>query len=157
MRIVLSLLVALSCAFSLSTQAAELSSWDRFKLWNDCEPMQLVVEKLSADASDIGLEREALEISVRSRLRAARIYGLESKFYLHLIVSIVGRAFSIEITYNKVLHDIASAETGYAITWVRSGTGTHGQDSSYVISLVSQYTDEFIDEYLRVNDAACGR
>ena len=37
----------------------------------------------------------------------------------------------------------------------QSGTGTNGGDPGYVLSLVSQYTDKFIDEYLRVNEDAC--
>lgn len=135
----------------------EVTGYDRFKLWNDCGLMQLVVEKLNTDASDIGLRKEVLETSVRSRLRAARIYGSEAKPYLYVNVGVSGRAFSIEVSYNKILNDVISSETGYAITWTRGGTGTHGRDSSYIVSLVSKYTDEFIDEYLRVNEIACRR
>ena len=41
----------------------------RFELFNNCQPMRLVIEYLNDDAKDIGLTRERLTLAVESRLR----------------------------------------------------------------------------------------
>ena len=61
----------------------------------------------------------------------------------------------MEFEYNKWLRDDASGISGRAKTWGQTGTGTHGSDDGYIVQSVSQFTDEFIDEYLRVNAEAC--
>ncbi len=152
----------LAVAFLLtaaSASVAEVSEFDRFSLWNECRPMELVVEGLSDDATDIGLTRDAIEVAVRSRLRAAHIYSedyAETEFSdLYVNVTVVGRAFSTNIDYRKVVLDQATMLNYLAPTWSLGGTGTHGQDSNFILSYVTQNTDAFLDEYLRVNDDAC--
>ena len=46
---------------------------DRFQLWNACGPINLLVESPSYDAGNMGLTREAIATTVRSRLRSARL------------------------------------------------------------------------------------
>ena len=65
-------LVAASLLATASASTEEVSHYDRFQLWNDCRPMDLVVQSLSDDAADIGLVEDAIEIAARSLLRAAR-------------------------------------------------------------------------------------
>jgi len=64
---------------------------------------------------------------------------------------------SIRFEYKKVLYDPASERHWFAITWDLGRTGTHGSDSGFILSAVSEDTDKFIDEYLRVNEDACSR
>lgn len=47
------------------------------------------------------------------------------------------------------------ARSGFATTWKTGTTGTHGFDAGYVRDVVARHLDEFIDEYLRVNENAC--
>ena len=47
---------------------------NRFKLFNNCKPMGLVVEELPDAAADIELTKERLVIAAESRLRGARLY-----------------------------------------------------------------------------------
>lgn len=155
-RPVLPLLAALLFLF-VPARAQEVTGVDRFRLWDSCKPMQLVVEHLPKGAANIGLTKEAIETSARSRLRAARIYNSKADSYLYINVNVVGRAFSIGINYKKVLFDAASIEEGYAVTWSVGSAGTHGSDSSYILSFVSQHMDKFVDDYLRVNEAGCRR
>jgi len=150
-----SLLLA-AMLFSAPAWSQEVAAYDRFQLWNDCGPVGLLVEGLPNDAADIGLTKDAIETAVRSRLRAARIYESSADPYLYVNVNVFGHAFSISIYFNKPLFDAASATTGYAITWNTGFTG-YSRDASYIISGISQGTDRFIDEYLRVNEAACTR
>ena len=132
---------------------------DRFKLFNNCEPMRLVVENLSDDAAEIGLTEERLRFAAESRLRAARLYTADrgTPYYLYVNVHVVGRGVSTSLEYNKMLFDPASGESGMATTWDIGQTGTHGQDAAaFIVSGLSEVLDRFLTEYLRVNEEACG-
>ncbi|MYH34746.1 MAG: hypothetical protein F4013_05250 [Gammaproteobacteria bacterium] len=155
MRTPVLLLACLQCAGAAAQEEAE-ASFDRFKLWNGCASTRLIVESLSDDADEIGLEHEDVVVAVRSRLRAARIYNTdESGPYLYVQVNVVSRSFSINVMYSKVVIDVATELPGSAMTWTTGVTGSHGGDSGYVLSVVYREIDRFIDEYLRVNAEAC--
>ena len=120
--------------------------------------MNLVVESLTSDASDIGLSDEMIQTAVESRLRSARLYRSEVAFipYLYVNVHVVGRSFSITLEYRKILYDADFAHaSGAATTWKLRSVGTHGGDAAYIVSAVSQDMDKFIVEFLRVNEDAC--
>lgn len=142
-----------------SASAEEVSGWDRFQLWNECRPTQLVVEEMHKDAGDIGLTKRAIEVAVRSRLRGARLftedYNDSALSYLYVNVNVVGLGYSLSVEYKKLVEDPVSGQRGNAATWDVGGTGTHGKDSNFILSHVEQYADSFIDEYLRVNADAC--
>ncbi len=71
----ISLAAVLAFVLAAPSGAAEkVTDRDRFQLWNDCRTMGLEVEDLGKDATEIGLTKEAVTVSVRSRLRAARLY-----------------------------------------------------------------------------------
>ena len=129
----------------------------RFKLFNNCMPINLVAEDLSDDAKAIGLTTVRLHMAVESRLRSARLYQEAfSVSYLYANITVVGRAFSIALEFNKELYD-PRTDTGFpATTWKSRGGGMHGNDGRYVVSLLSEYVNRFLVDYLRVNEAACG-
>lgn len=146
--------------FSLLPQAIAQSPeerFDRFRLFYGCQQMFLLVEELPSDASEIGLTRESIQAAVESRLRSARIYTSDQSAlaYLYVNVSVVSRAFSWRLEFNKWVHDFASESERSATTWNIGGTGSHGNDSSYVLSALSEGIDLFLVEYLRVNESAC--
>ena len=129
---------------------------ERFQLFGDCKPMFLIVEALPPGASKIGLTVDLLQAAVESRLRAARLYDSEVLSpYLYVNVNVVGKAHHIELEYTKWVFDPLSGLNGSAATWSIGGTGTHGGEAEYVLSLVSQTMDQFLLEFLRVNDEAC--
>ena len=139
-----------------------LASFDRFELWNACKPVRLFVyptgseEDLSDNASKIGLTEERIETLVRSRLRAARIYDADVYSpYLYVNVNVFNITFSINLEFKKLVIDTVSREQGTAKTWGIRSTGTHGRDAGFILQAVSEHTDEFIDEYLRVNAKSC--
>ncbi len=162
MRSIQSLILALFLAPVSLVQAQEVNDLDKFQLWNNCAEIRLVVEDLKTEAAEFNLRQEGIETTVRSRLRGARIYT-ENWFYddgswipsMYIQVNTVGFAFHIDARLQKLVSEPVSGQLGSAATWQRGSTGTHGNDASYVISVVSQLTDIFIDEYLRVNAAAC--
>ncbi len=139
------------------SQAEEVSDYGKFRLWNDCEPIDLVVERLHDDAGEIGLTEERIQTTVESRLRGARIYT-EDKTYLYVNVAVVGRSFSIGLSLNFLVYREANSGIlqGVASTWESGFTGTHGGDAGYILQSVAEHTDRFINEYLRVNAEACG-
>lgn len=135
-------------------------SLDRFRLWNACQPIDLLVEPLDDDAAKMGLTREAITTAVRSRLRAARLYSSGTGPYLYVVINALpprgrdgGTAVSISLRFTKPVFDRISGRHGPARTWDTGAVGWG--DAAYILSGVSQLMDEFIDEYLRVNESAC--
>lgn len=150
-------LAAAALFLTAPASAEEMSGYDRFRLWNACKPMRLAVEPLRQDAADIGLAKDAIETTVRSRLRGARLYDAGGLEFLVANVTVVGRAFSVTIEYYKAVSDPASGQVYPTETWNTGSVGTHGGNAGYVLSFVSRGADKFIDEYLRVNAESCGR
>ena len=130
---------------------------DRFRLWTDCEPLSLnVYFQKKDDENDIDLTREAIEFAVRNRLQEARLYTDEPGFpHLFVSVDVVGLAFGIDIGLKKLVSDFYSKDAWFVATWSTGTTGIHGWEGNYILQFVSQYTDSFIDEYLRVNADSC--
>ncbi len=112
---------------------------------------------LQTSKTEIDLTEEAVEIATRSRLRSARLYaGERTGVAIFVTVHVVGVAFNIDVGLNKILVDLEFAgREGIGTTWETVFTGTHGNDSNYILTSVSQLIDEFLDEYLRVNADAC--
>ena len=136
----------------------QVSGIERFRLFNGCRPMKLVIEGLPSNAKSIGLTEAMLQAAVESRLRAARLYTESSLWetyaYLYVNINVVGPAFKISLEYNKVVSDRFDL-SGPATTWSSSSTGTHGESAGYIITSLSQHIDRFLAAYLRVNEFAC--
>lgn len=155
------ILAAFLFAVAGPAAAGEPTALDRLELWNECAPVDLGV--LIQDADDkIGLTERAVTSTALTRLRFARLYGSNpddtAPARLAVFVNIVGDAFAVDVHLFKRVMDVKSGLRGLATTWWRGGTGTPGDDASaYVLGTVAQYVDTFIDEYLRVNKAACAK
>ena len=131
---------------------------DRFQLWNACEPINLLVEQLREVEIERGLTTEDIATTVRSRLRAARLYGTSGFTpgpYLYVNFGAVERvpAFSLSLEFRKPVVDLISGQESRATTWDIKLTGQG--DAGYILSWVSRLMDRFIDAYLRVNGLAC--
>lgn len=153
----MTVLVAALATVVLLGSATPLSArLDLFELENVCEPIALIVEDMDREAMAMGLTQRAILTTVRSRLRAARLYQIQIGPYLYMRVNVVGAAFSVRVAFNKVLFDPISGLKFPATTWQQSATG-EGRDADRILSWIGQSTDRFIDEYLRVNAPACSR
>jgi len=146
-------------AFGQTTEDDFLLELNRFKLYNNCRPMMLVVEELPDDAKEIGLTRRRLLSATEARLRSARLYTDDYErsqgAYLYVNVLVVGRAFNLTVQYNKSLYDPLSDLFLTAATWTRGNTGAHGGDAGYIMQAVYEKIDEFLLAYLRVNEEDC--
>ena len=150
------LVVALTAAVLLGSATPLSARLDLFELENVCEPIALIVEDLDRGAAAMGLTKRTIITAVRSRLRAARLYQIRIGPYLYVRVQVVGAAFNIRVAFNKVLFDPISGLKFPVSTWQQSATG-EGRDGALILSWITQSTDLFIDEYLRVNAPACSR
>lgn len=130
-----------------SASAGEVSDQDRFQLWNGCRPVDVLVVSLSDGAGNIGLRREDIETTVRSRLRGARIHdGVPRRDepdslgwmvrhrsygepFLYVDIRVVSLAFDIEVGFRRsVTVQLTVPEemdplVGSATTW---RTGSRG-------------------------------
>ena len=117
------------------------------------------MERLGDDARDIGLNEARLRVAADSRLRAARLHTSDPSradySSLYVNVNVAGPAFSISLEYGKRVRDMFG-RIGPATTWTTGSAGTHGRDSSYIVSGLSEQLDSFLSAYLRVNEEACG-
>ena len=147
-------LVALTLSFPASGETFK-ERLNRFKLFAECRPMILIVEGLSSHAAEIGLTEESNRAAAESRLRTARLFSPESEQYLYINVKVFSAAFSLSMQYDKTVYDPLSDLRFPAPTWGRSSTGTHGGQSNYILSILSNTLDQFLVEFLRVNEEAC--
>ena len=149
-------------AVFLGRLGAQTGGIERFQLFNECAPIDLIVEGLPDAAANIDLTEERIQTLAESRLRAARMYDPSAVGYLYVRVGVTtpgGRrngAYTAEVSFKKRLYDSASNQSGIATTWDTGGYGTHGGDAGYILQSVSEYLDRFILEYLRANESACG-
>ncbi len=149
--------VLMVCTGSVAAEdTSNLTSLDRFELWNECGPVGLLVEDLPDYAAEIGLTVERIETTVRSRLRAAKIYDESLDVpYLYVNVNVLNPAYGLGVEFNKLVTDYLTDKLGSAVTWKIGSIGTHSQDAGYILQWVAELTDIFVDEYLRVNAEAC--
>ena len=149
------LAIAALLAPSVVAQNGSPTALERFQLYNECRPVGLVVEPFPRDAKKIGLSEKDVWRLAESRLRAARLYTPVRGPMLYVTVNVMDRAFSVSLAYLKWVTD-KSGLSGPATTWSVRGLGTHASGATYIKSGLSDYLDEFLNEYLRVNAQACG-
>ena len=140
---------------------------EQFQLYNACMHLATSVG-LEVGAEDVpGLVEADIEAALESRLRAARLYDAQASSYLLAHVKPmsvemgerrVGWAYVIDFSFKKQVRDERSGQGGYAETWSQGLIGTAPDDSSAggaILQSIRAYMDQFIAEYLRVNEEAC--
>ena len=141
---------------------------ERFSLYNACKPMQIYVQLQQSDDEKIDLTEAEVRAAVESRLRAAGLYDSDASsiFGVHVLLlasrytdgARAGWSYTQKAYFEKWLWDEVSAEEWLAPTWGRSATGYGPPNSStrsMILDGIRGYMDEFLAEYLRVNEAAC--
>ena len=77
-RITLLVLLAIFASPAGGAAAQDVRGFDRFRFFNECRPMRLIVERLPATAAEINLTEAALQAAVESRLRSARLFDADA-------------------------------------------------------------------------------
>ena len=147
-------------ALALAAPAWGQTAFERFQLFNYCNAVDLGVSVELNQDEDSGLRKlslaeEQVRTAVEARLRSARLYDSEAQPYVFAIIHVYNATFNARVEFNKPFWDLASVERGLATTWRVSSTGTHGGNGSYILSWVGRHVDQFLVEYLRVNEEAC--
>ena len=135
----------------------EAGDADCFDLWLACRPFRYFVS-----VSGGVVTQERVENAVESRLRAARLYSSNSFNGGYLFVSIVMtpdgpvRATAIHLEFNKALFDRLTSRAGIAMSYDLLRVLRHGSSrADAVMESVAGLLDEFVNDYLRVNEPAC--
>lgn len=173
LRLVGGVLVALSVLLAAAplraVTDADVEEAERFLYWTGCSPLRLGLfmppDSIAPDSASMGLTKAVVATAVRSRLRAARICTDDDEAPALLVnVTVLhskqrsGGAFAVDIGLHKRVYDPLSGVSGYVQTAVCNlSLGLHAGKAAFILSAISQRMDEFIDEYLRVNESACPR
>ena len=156
--LLVSTLFGIESVFAQDKQMTLKEKLNRFQLFTNCKPVELLVENLPQSATGIGLTKSDIIAAAESRLRSARIYTAEaSNSYLYVNVTATKLAYSISFEFKKMVLDLFSGHNSFAGTWDTGSMGTHGGSSTYILSNIAKHMDQFIVQFLRVNEKACER
>ena len=175
--------IAILIAGALTAQgvaAENISERARFILWNECRPMTLGIDIRYANGKIDGLSKKEIEIVVRDKLRANRLYREKREsgtatgvLYISLTgnlkqkiignMEVISGALSITVQFYKKVFDSATKLERLAATYTNSVPyGIHGMHEDQLASIapsvektVVVVVDDFIGNYLRVNADAC--
>ena len=129
---------------------------EKFRLFTRCASVGLVIEPMHSDAEKIGLTAESVQAAVESRLRSARIYtDVADNHFIYINIHVIKKVFHIGLFFDKQFFDPVTEVTMPASTWRIGTLGTHGTDAGFILSSLSGHVDQFLVEYLRVNEPAC--
>ena len=146
---------------AVSASAEEVSSEDRFALWDACQPIRYEVDLQQEATANTRLTVEKVETIVQRSLQVVRLLDdKNASFGASLLVTVTVSGFSVHyvrVYFRKLVKAIGSGGIGIAVTWshgmVRLSRGSDGDNQ--IKSTISEIMDLFIDEYLRVNADAC--
>ena len=123
--------------------------------YTGCRKIGLRVYLDMGEDSGLGLTDKAIQATVESRLRSARIYDPGVKFpSLYAAAGGSRRLFVVRLAFDKYVFDPLSGEKGIVQTWQ---DGRFEQSTDRILLLLSELTDQFLVEFLRVNEKACAR
>ena len=79
--------------------------------------------------------------------------------WLYININVVGEGFSTQLQFKKPLVDpYINSKPHSAITYSRGSAGTHSNDGgsgAFIMSSLGELFDEFLTDYLRVNEGDC--
>jgi len=151
--LLMAMMSAVPIGAAANTGDSEIS--ERWRLWNDCEPVSIRVAPLAEDTRGIGLTENMLRTTVENRLRGAGIHDGDADVHAWVRVSVVGNAFSVRVLFRPRVHR-PGLGSAFVTTWGMPATGIHGHDIGHVLDVVAERSELFADEYLRINADACG-
>ena len=119
---------------------------------------EVLIERLSEDAKKIGLTKERLRIVIELRLRKEGmiIIGPSDDPDIPVVsvnVNVVSTAFNVELCIKELIEiqRKPSPVLCYVVTWGVGRTGTHGNDSEFIVFSLSKCLDFFLNNYYKAN------
>lgn len=150
------LLIVLVLFLPLTAHAQTMTKADRFKLWNDCRKIRVVVERLHEQASRKGLDRQELRSALRKYLHGKNLYDATATTFLYVRIGMTKSAFNLDIDYFKPVRDTITGIKRNAKTWSSGNFGSYRTTKIIWTALIEQLR-EFVYQYRRVNKIACRR
>lgn len=138
---------------------------EQLLLYTGCRKVGVVVASGGQRVAGMPGE-EAQEAMLESRLRTARLYAADATD-LYLGVSIEGNPissfdgayrFDLAVDFRRLVQNPSRPDDiGWATVWSRGGTGDwyRADPKPMFREAVEGILDEFIRDYLRVNESAC--
>ena len=133
-----------------------------FKFYTACQKIGLRISVRSSHnpkrLPEVDRIKRGVLAAVESRLRSAQIYDpavLQPILYVPIhVFRYDSGAFGSVITFyfEKLLFDSLSGENRMVEVWT---TGSAARNKDGMLSKISQLTDQFLVEFLRVNEKAC--
>ena len=141
--------------FPLAVAKQSIEDYELFWLWNGCQPITIDV-RVSLGESNLDITEVGVTTLVRSRLRAARLYIDRGHApALRVGAGFTEKAQAINVEFVKYAVDPAADAGAWTVTWRDGVYGQHGGSVPRIRSEIGRMVDGFIDDYLRVNEAAC--
>ena len=131
--------------------AQEIESDDLFRLFNDCNAIGLEVARVSDSLLNLGISQAVVQEAAESRLRVARLYTSTARTSLHVAVN----RHAIQVEYRKPVRDLVTGESRPVSTFTKA-VGVQEETEASVMLGLSNLLDDFLVDYLRVNESACG-
>ena len=139
----------------------ELLDWlektERFALFTECQPLNIRVflnDSNSYDVEDNVARQVRLRNILVSRLRERQLYQQGGEGGLTLQVFIVGNDGMIALGYAKSFYDPLTVYTDEGITWIKFYV-LEGTTDRILARRSLVLLNQFIDDYLHVNELAC--
>lgn len=141
---------------------------EQFSLFNECRPLDFLVNLQSEKSSGLGLTETGLRAAAESRLRGARLYDQTAPDYLSLQVtalpvesengrSLGGHAVTLSLELRRRLcweedHSVCA----WGAVWEDAELYlVPGNDSGFVMERFREIFERFLADYLRRNEDAC--
>lgn len=130
---------------------------DMIELSTECGLVGLTVYVQNGQAA--GLSKESVETAARSRLRSARLYNdspgeVGGVLRIQVLLVPERKAYTYRVWFEKQQIDKESGIHDWSPSgWEKWRVGEHAGNSNAILSGISQGLDQFLDDYLRVNDA----
>lgn len=182
MRKLISVAIACVLFICLNVGSVAAGSWatngasNRFALYNECRPFDFqIIAPIGGNSSE-SRSRELFELA-RTKLDAVKLFGpwrlIQGKniwrdFVGKIVLAVswsqdtISPYIQSEVEFEKDLKDELTGETHHMTTWKES-YGPFVREISRKITYrkirqkFAEQIDKFIEEYLRVNEAACKR
>lgn len=148
----------ISLLFFLTFFFVSYLSSSRNCLVNIGSKFSVVIEGLTEDAKKIGLTKERLRTVTELRLRKEGmiITGPSDDPDIPVVsvnVNVVNTAFNVELCIKELIEiqRKSSPVLCIVVTWGVGRTGTHGNDSEFVVFSLSKCLDRFLNNYYKAN------
>ena len=97
--------VGLTFALALPLDGQEVTDRERFELFTECAPVNMIAPITGEEAEEIGLTEDRIRTMAESRLRAAGLWSEKLSTYLAVGVAVFQEAYAYKVTFTKWVYD----------------------------------------------------